>query len=79
MGAEARARGAIATARGDAGVDLRSMVAGTATRGDVAVVAKVRVGMIAEMILSACVVASEFMAPANARLGIARTETERVG
>ena len=48
------------------------MVAGTATKDDAAPVAKVRVGPIAETIPLACTAA-------NARLGIARVETERVG
>ena len=78
-GAEASMRCAIMTARGDAGVDLRSTVAGTTTKVEVAVVAKVQVGPIAEMILSACATASKFMAPANARLRIAEMETEQVG
>ena len=78
-GTEASARCTIATGGGDAGADLRSMVAGTVTGGDVAAVAKVRVGPIAEMLLSACAVASEFAAPTNVQLGIAGLETERVG
>ena len=49
------------------------------TEDNVAAVAKVRVGSIAEMIPPECAAASEFAAPANARLGIAGTETERVG
>ena len=40
-GAKASARCTITTARGDAGVDLRSTVAGTTTRDEVAAVAKV--------------------------------------
>ena len=48
------------------------MVAGTATGDDVAAVTKVQVGPSAEMILSA-------WAAANAQLGIARAEMERVG
>ena len=70
-GAEVSARCAIATGRGDAGADLRSTVAGTVTGDDAAVVAKVWVGSIAEMVPSAWA--------ANARLGIGRTEMERVG
>ena len=49
------------------------------TGDNVAAVAKVRVGSIAEMIPPECAAASEFAAPANAHLGIARTEMERVG
>ena len=71
-GAEVSTRCAIATSGGDAGADLRSMVAGTVTRDDAASVTKVRIGPIAETILLACVAA-------NAQLGIARAETERVG
>ena len=52
--------------------DLRSVVAGTVTGDNVVAVAKVRVGPIAEMILPEC-------AAANARLGITRVETERMG
>ena len=78
-GAEASARCAIATPGGDAGVDLRSTVAGTMTGDNVAAVAKVRVGPIAEMIPSECAAASEFAAPANACFGIAGMEMERVG
>ena len=47
------------------------MVAGTATGDDAAAVAKVRVGLIAEMVPSAWAV--------NARLGIGGVETEQVG
>ena len=65
-------RCAIASGGGDAGADLRSVVAGTVTEDNVAAVAKVRVGSIAETIPLAC-------AAANARLGIAGAETERVG
>ena len=61
------------------GADLRSTVAGAVTGDNVAAVAKVRVGSIAEMIPPECAAASEFVAPANARLGIARMETEWVG
>ena len=53
VGAKVSARCATVTARGNAGVDLRLMVVGTATGDDAAAVAKVRVGLIAEMILSA--------------------------
>ena len=49
------------------------------TGDNVAAVAKVRVGPIAEMIPSECAAASEFAAAANAQLGIARAETEWVG
>ena len=48
------------------------MVAGTTTGDDAVAVTKVQVGLIAEMILSA-------WAAANAQLGIARAEMERVG
>ena len=75
VGAAASARCAIATGGGDAGADLRSMVAGTATGDCAAVVMVVRVRLIAETIPSA----SDFAVPANARLGIAGTEMERVG
>ena len=78
-GAEASARCAIVTGGGDAGSDLRSVVAGTVTGDNVAAVAKVRVGSIAEMIPSACVVASKSVAPANPQLGIGGTEMEQVG
>ena len=54
-------------------------MAGTTTRDDAAAVAKVRVGLIAETILSACAVVSEFVVLANAQLRIAGMETERVG
>ena len=77
--AEASVRCVIATAGGDAGVDLRSMVAGTATGDEPAAVAKVRVGPIAEMIPSACAAVSESAVPTNARLRIGGMETERVG
>ena len=53
VGAKVSARCATMTARGNAGVDLRSMVVGTATRDDAVAVAKVQVGLIAEMIPSA--------------------------
>ena len=79
MGAEASARCAIVTGGGDAGVDLRSVVVGTVTGDNVAAVAKVRVGSIAEMIPLECAAASEFAAAANAGLRSARTETEQVG
>ena len=72
VGAEASARCTIATGRGDVGADLRSTVAGTATGDDVALVAKVRIGPIAETIPLAC-------AAANAWLGIAGVATEWVG
>ena len=72
VGAEASARCTITSSGGDVGVDLRSTVAGTATRDEVAAVAKVQVGPIAEMIPLAC-------AAANARLRIAGAETEQVG
>ena len=71
-GAEASARCAIATGGGDAGADLRSTVAGTATGDNAASVVKVRIGPIAETMPLAC-------AAANARFGIAGAETERVG
>ena len=71
-GAEASARFAIASGGGDAGADLRSTVACTATGDNAASVAKVRIGPIAETMPLAC-------AAANARLGIAGAETERVG
>ena len=48
------------------------MVAGTATGNDAESVAKVQIGPIAETMPLAC-------AAANARLGIAGAETERVG
>ena len=79
VGAEASARCAITSGGGDAGVDLRLVVAGTVTGDNVAAVAKVQAGSIAEMIPPECVAASEFAAAANAGLGSARTETERVG
>ena len=50
----------------------------TAIRDDVAAVAGVRVGTIAETIPSACVAATKFTAPANVWLGIAGMETEWV-
>ena len=78
-GAEASARCAIVTAGGDVGADLRSTVAGTATRDDVAAVAKVQVGPIAEMVLSVWAAASKCAGAVNARFGISGTETERVG
>ena len=71
-GAEASARCAIATGGGDAGADLRSTVAGTATGDNAALVVKIRIGPIAETMPLAC-------AAANAWLGIGRTETEQVG
>ena len=49
------------------------------TEDNVAAVAKVRVGSIAEMIPPECAVASEFTAATNVRLGSAGMETERVG
>ena len=61
------------TGGGDAGVDLRLMVAGTTTEVDAVAVARLRVGPIAETIPLACA------APTNAQLGSARTEMERVG
>ena len=48
-------------------------------RSDAASVVRLRVGPIAEMILLACAAVTEFVAPANARPGITRMETERVG
>ena len=71
-GAEASARCAIASGGGDAGADLRSTVAGTATGDNAALVARVRIGPIAETMPLACTAA-------NARLRIAGAETERVG
>ena len=70
-GAEASTRCTIASGGGDAGADLRSTVAGTATGDDAVSVAKVRIGPIAETMPLAC-------AAANARLGIAGAETEWV-
>ena len=61
------------------GADMQLTVVGTATGDDAVAVAKARVGLIAEMILSACVAVSEFVAPTNVWLRIAGTETERVG
>ena len=55
------------------------MVAGTATGDDVAAVTKVRVGPIAEMVLSAWVAASDFAAAVNVQLRSARMEMEWVG
>ena len=78
-GAKASTGSVIATAGGDAGVDMRSMVAGTTTGDGAMAVVGVRVGLIAEMILSACAVASEFSALVNVWLGIAGMETEWVG
>ena len=78
-GPEVSARCAIATGGGDAEADMCLTVAGTATGDEAAVVAKVRVGPIAEMIPSACVVASKSVVPANPQLGIGGTEMERVG
>ena len=72
-GAEASVRCVIASSGGDAGADLRSVVAGTVTRDNVAAVAKVRVGSIAEMIPPECAAA------ANAGLRSAGMETEQVG
>ena len=77
--AKASARCVIATGGGDAGADLQSMVAGTATKVDVAAVVRLRVGPIAEMIPLACAAVSKFAAPANAWLGITGMETEQVG
>ena len=54
-GPEASARCAIVTGGGDAGADLRSTVAGTATGDDAVAVANGRVSPIAETILLACV------------------------
>ena len=71
-GAEASVRCAIVIGGGDAGADLQSVVAGTATEVDVVVVAKLQVGPIAETIPLACVAA-------NVWLRIARAETEQVG
>ena len=67
MGAKANATG-----RGDVGADLRLTVAATVTGNDAAAVTNGQVSPIAEMIPLACAVA-------NARLGIAGAETERVG
>ena len=78
-GAEATARCAIASGGGDAGADLRSVVAGTMIEDNVAAVAKIQVGSIVEMIPPECAAASEFAAAANAGLGSAGTEMERVG
>ena len=78
-GAEASTRCAIATGGGDAGADLRSMVAGTTPGDDAAAVAKVRIGLIAEMVPSAWVAASKCAGVANARFRIGGMETERVG
>ena len=78
-GAKASMRCAIATTGGDAGADMRLTVAGTAMKVDVAGVARLQVDPIVEMILSTCAVATEFVVPANARLGIARMEMEWVG
>ena len=73
VGAEASTRCAIASGGGDAGADLRSTVAGTATQDEAAAVAWMEVHTILETILSA------FAAAANAQLGSAGMETERVG
>ena len=72
-GTKASTRCTIATGGGDAGADLRSTVAGTVTGDNVAAVAKVQVGPIAEMIPLECAAA------ANARLRITGAEMERVG
>ena len=62
----------IANGGGDAGADLRSMVAATMTGDDAAAVTNGQVSPIAETIPLAC-------AAANVWLGIAGVETERVG
>ena len=58
-GAEASMGSVITTARDDVGVDMRSMVVGTATGDDAAVVAWTEVHTIVEMIPSVCIAASE--------------------
>ena len=78
-GAKASARCTIVTAGGDAGVDLRLTVAGTAAGDGAVVVPWMDVRTIAETIPSVFVVASEFTAPTNVWLGTAGAETERVG
>ena len=55
------------------------MVAGTTTGDDASAVRKVQVGLIAEMIPSAWVVASECTGVVNVWLGISGTEMEQVG
>ena len=75
-GAEASAGSTIVTT--GAGADMQSMVVGTNPRDDAVVVVGVQVGTIAEMIPSACAAVSKFSVPANAWLGITRTETEQV-
>ena len=79
VGAEASTGSVITTTGGDVGADLRLMAVGPATGDGVAVVAEVRVGTIAETILSVCTAVSKFVVAANAGLGIARPEMEQVG
>ena len=62
----------IANGGGDAGADLRSMVAATVTRDDAAAVTNGQVSLIAETIPLVCAVA-------NVQLGIAGVEMEQVG
>ena len=71
-GAEASMRCVIAIGGGDVGADLQLVVAGTATEVDAMVVAKLRVGPIAEIIPLACTAV-------NAWLRIAGVETKQVG
>ena len=79
MEAEASARCAIVTGGGDAGVDLRSTVVGTATGDEAVAVAWTEVRTISETIPLAFVAVSEFAAATNAWLRSAGTKTERVG
>ena len=53
-------------------------MAGTATKVDVAVVARLRVGPIAETIPLTCAAASEFVAVANVQLGTADESTHQI-
>ena len=78
-GAKASVGSTMVSAVADVGVETGSMAAGTDTGDDAVAVARVEVCMIAERIPSACVVASEFSALANVRLGITGMEMEWVG
>ena len=79
VGAEASAGSAMASMVADAGVETGLMAVDTDTRDDAVVAARVEVCMIVERIPSVCVTASEFLAPADVWLGIARMEMEPGG
>ena len=78
VGTKAGVGSAMASTAADVGVETGSIMVGTGTGADAVAAAGAEVCMIVETIPSACAVVSEFSAPANVQLGIARVGTERV-